>query len=54
MAIIQLEGKAATLYRECLDAYRRKTGKEPTAIERTEAFICARSNDPWKRPWWVA
>lgn len=54
MALIQLTGKAAELYRDYLQTYRNRTGKEPTAIERTEAFICARSNDPWKRPHWIA
>ena len=53
MALIQLQGKAAELYRGYLETYRNRSGKEPTAIERTEAFFCARSSDPWKRPWWI-
>ena len=53
MAIIQLKGKQADDYRSYLQTYRNRTGKEPTAIERTEAFVCARSNDPWKRPSWI-
>ena len=53
MAIIQMTGKAADLYRSYLASYRQKTGKEPTANERAEAFISANSNDPWNRPHWI-
>jgi hypothetical protein len=54
MAIIQLKGEVANSYRSFLESYRTRTGKEPTAIERTEAFACAVSKDPWKRPHWIA
>lgn len=52
MTLIQLEGATAEKYRGYLTDYRNKTGKEPTAIERTEAFFCARSNNPWDLPSW--
>lgn len=52
--IVQLQGRQAANYRSYLDAYRKRNGMEPTAVERTEAFFCAISNDPWKRPSWIA
>lgn len=51
--LIQLTQEQGNSYRSFLATYRQKTGKEPTAVERTEAFICARSTDPWKRPSWI-
>jgi hypothetical protein len=51
--IIQLQGEQAQSYTSFLASYRKNTGKEPTAVERTEAFFCAISNDPWKRPSWI-
>lgn len=53
MAIIQMTGKAADLYRSYLASYRKAIGKEPTANERAEAFMCANSKYPWKRPSWI-
>lgn len=52
MSLIQLKNEAADKYRGFLEAYRQKTGREPGPAERTEAFFCARSNDPWNRPAW--
>jgi hypothetical protein len=40
-------------YRIYLQMYRDRYNREPGAVERTEAFFCARSTDPWKRPHWV-
>lgn len=53
MAIIQMTGKVADLYRSYLQSYRQMTGKEPTAKERAEAFKCATSGDTWNRPHWI-
>lgn len=50
--LIQLEGVAATKYRNFLDSYRQKMGQEPGPTERTEAFFCSLSNDPWCLPAW--
>jgi hypothetical protein len=48
--LIQLTGSTADDYRGWLQSYRNLTGKEPTALERTEAFFAAR----WgTRPFWV-
>lgn len=52
MALIQLKREAATKYRSFLETYRQQTGQEPGPAERTEAFFCARSNNPWSRPAW--
>jgi len=52
MALIHIEGIEADKYRGYLKAYRTKTGKEPGPLERTEAFLCARSKDPWRIPDW--
>ena len=52
MSFIRLAGDAALKYRGFLEDYRQKTGKEPGPVERTEAFFCARSEDPWNRPTW--
>lgn len=51
--LVQLQGQQAANYRSYLESYRKRNGMEPTAIERTEAFFCAISNDPWKRPSWI-
>lgn len=51
--MIQLQGHQAAAYREYLSQYRSLTGKEPGPIERTEAFFCAISSDPWDRPSWI-
>ena len=53
MGLIQLHGEQASKYREWLQMYREKMDKEPGPTERTEAFFCARSRDPWSRPSWV-
>lgn len=58
MALIKLEdkdteaGNPTEKYRNFLQSYRLRTKKEPGAYERMEAFICAKSPDPWKRPSW--
>lgn len=52
MSLIQLKGEAAEKYRGYLQDYRQKTGQEPGPAERTEAFFCARSSDPWNYPSW--
>lgn len=52
MALIQLRGEAAEAYRSYLQGYRLWAGKEPGPVERTEAFFCARSGNPWTRPAW--
>lgn len=52
MSLIRLTGAAAEKYRGFLQDYRQKTGQEPGPVERTEAFFCARSTDPWNRPTW--
>jgi hypothetical protein len=51
--LIQLQGEQAVKYRSFLNTYRNVKGKEPGPVERTEAFVCAISNDPWKRPSWT-
>lgn len=51
--IIQLVGEAAKKYRHYLEQFRVVTGKDPGPSERTEAFFCARSKDPWSRPHWI-
>lgn len=53
MTIIQLTGEAAKKYKSYLDNYRKMSGKEPTAIQRTEAFFCAKSNNGWDMPSWM-
>lgn len=53
MALIQLNGMAADKYRQWLDAYKAKTGREPGPEQRTEAFFCARSTNDWDRPSWI-
>ncbi len=50
--LILLEGETASKYRGFLAAYRQQSGCEPGSKERTEAFFCARSTDPWDRPSW--
>lgn len=52
MSLITLTGETANKYRSFLQTFRDKMGKEPTASERTEAFFCARSKDPWELPVW--
>lgn len=52
MALMQLQDDVAEKYRGFLQEYRQQTGKEPGAAQRTEAFFCARSRDPWDRPTW--
>ena len=52
MSLIQMTAKQGLRYRYYLNVYRIKFNKEPDAQARTEAFFCARSNDPWKFPDW--
>jgi hypothetical protein len=52
MALIKMTYKQGEKYRGFLNSFRVRYGKEPGAAERTEAFICARGIDPWKRPTW--
>jgi hypothetical protein len=53
MAFIKMTATQGESYRTYLCMYRERCGKEPGPVERTEAFFCARSRDPWKRPSWV-
>ena len=53
MALIEMTEEQGSKYRSFLDTYRNRTGKEPTATERTEAFFCAISKYDWKRPSWI-
>lgn len=48
--LVQLRQPVAGRYRGWLELFRSMTGKEPGAIERTEAFLSALSGD---RPWWA-
>lgn len=50
--IIQLNQIDGEKYRSFLDTYRNRIGKEPGPVERTEAFFCARSKNPFDMPWW--
>lgn len=53
MSIIQLKDESAIKYKSYLQSYRKITGKEPTAIQRAEAFFCAKSNNAWDIPSWI-
>lgn len=52
MKIIELTGVAAEKFQRFLWEFRYKTGREPGPQQRTEAFFCARSDDPWDVPSW--
>jgi hypothetical protein len=52
MSIIQMTEEQGNSYRCFLNDFRTKFNKEPGPQERTEAFFCARSNNPWNLPSW--
>ena len=50
---MQLKDQATIKYKSYLQSYRKITDKEPTAIQRTESFFCANSNNDWDIPSWI-
>lgn len=51
--LIKLNDHDGNRYRYFLQLYRQRTNKEPGLFERTEAFFCARSENPWNTPYWI-